>query len=337
MDWFERLTGFRETDYATTKARLHVIGDRLHSDANDRSYGIGTFELASLRTLRERVRQGGGLPGKLRVGTLSGNVRSLHQSAEFAGALFQVASQFNMLEMVSPNVTPEKGVTGYVKDPTQGPGCAIAAGAATIYRNYFVPVDGGYGQTSERQLDGLAAVGRALSAALDMPVDALWSMRNGYALGTAPGLAAIAAHLAKLDAQQAEQLRGELAIGLHQDVEVTDSSAECPPTVSQAFCSALPVACSSVPALGWAPFATLVLEAAYEATLWAAVLNAQQGGVNLVLLTRLGGGVFGNDDAWIDRAMRRALQLASSFALDVRIVSHKAPMSSMLRLAGEFR
>ena len=335
MDWFERLTGFRETDYAATKAKLDVIGDRLHSRVNHRSHGIGTFELASLRTLRERVQQGG-LPGKLRVGAVSGDVRSLHRNRQFEGALFQVASQFNMLEMVCPDVTPEMGVTRYAHDATQGPGCAIAAGAATIYRNYFVPVGDGYGQTSERQLDGLGALGRALSAALRMPVSALWSMRNGYALGSRAGLEAIAAHLAGLDAQQADQLRGELAIGIHRDVEVTDSSAEFPPKASQAFCSALPVACSSVPPRVWAPFANLVLEAAYEATLWAAVRNAQQGGSNLLLLTRLGGGVFGNDDAWIDAAMRRALTLASGFALNVRIVSHQAPMSSTRRLIEEF-
>jgi hypothetical protein len=49
-----------------------------------------------------------------------------------------------------------------------------------------------------------------------------------------------------------------------------------------------------------------VLEAAYEATLLAAVLNARRGRSNIVLLTRLGGGAFGNDDDWITTAMERA-------------------------------
>ena len=40
-------------------------------------------------------------------------------------------------------MTPEHGVTRYQHDRTQGPACAIAAGAATIYRNYFAPVGGG--------------------------------------------------------------------------------------------------------------------------------------------------------------------------------------------------
>lgn len=36
--------------------------------------------------------------------------------------------------------------------------------------------------------------------------------------------------------------------------------------------------------------ASLVLQAAYEATMAAAVLNAQRGASNVVLLTELGGG-----------------------------------------------
>ena len=77
----------------------------------------------------------------------------MHQAPECAGALIQVASQFNVLEMTGPSVSPEEGVTIYVHDRTQGPARAIAAGAATIYRNYFVPVASDIGQTSTRQID----------------------------------------------------------------------------------------------------------------------------------------------------------------------------------------
>src|SRR5215216_2373940 len=97
-------------------------------------------------------------------------VRAMHRSPEYAGALFQVASQFNLLEMVGPEITPMDGVTRYEGDRTQGPACAIAAGAATIYRNYFAPVAGGQGQTEERQFDGLADIGEALASALNQPV-----------------------------------------------------------------------------------------------------------------------------------------------------------------------
>jgi hypothetical protein len=93
-------------------------------------------------------------------------VGELHGAPEFAGALFQVASQFNLLEMIGPEVTPEDGVTRYYNDPTQCPACAIAAGAATLYRNYFLPVGGQIGQTRDRQIDCLADVGNALVAEL---------------------------------------------------------------------------------------------------------------------------------------------------------------------------
>ena len=78
------------------------------------------------------------------------------------------------------------------------------------------------------------------------------------------------------------------------------------------------------------------LEAAYEATLWAAVLNSRRGTSNIVLLTRLGGGAFGNDDAWIDAAMQRALTKVQDCSLDVRLVSFGAPRPSMLALEKAF-
>jgi hypothetical protein len=91
MDWFERLTGFREADYDDTRAKLKVEGTRLQSLINGKSYGIGELELVPLQALRERVKSAGGLPGRLKVSVVTGDVRQMHQSPENAGALFQVA------------------------------------------------------------------------------------------------------------------------------------------------------------------------------------------------------------------------------------------------------
>jgi hypothetical protein len=44
MDWFEILTGFRETDYDDTRAKLMVEGSRLRSLVNGKDYGIGELE-----------------------------------------------------------------------------------------------------------------------------------------------------------------------------------------------------------------------------------------------------------------------------------------------------
>ncbi len=337
MDWFEKLTGFRESSYEETRARLEVEGDSLRSRVNGARYGIGQLELTSLEAMRERAKSSGNLSGRIRTSVVTGDVRRMHRSPENAGALFQVASQFNLLEMVSPDVTPEHGVTRYESDPTQGPACAIAAGAATIYRNYFAPAQGGHGQTATRQLDGLADLGAALSLGTNMPVGELWTMRNGYALATQKGLDAIGRHLETRTPEQIDILRGKQRIGIHRDVEVTEAAGPARPRVSQSFCSALPVAYRRVPPAHWGPFASLVLEAAYEATMWAAVLNAQRGGSNVVFLTLLGGGAFGNHSTWIHAAMRRALDLMRAFALDVRFVSYASPAKETLAIIEDFR
>jgi hypothetical protein len=130
MDWFEKLFGFQELDYAHTRQQFEVVDGRLHSRANGKSYGIGELELVSLKTLRDRTQSGQGQSGRLKVSLVRGDVRAMHSAPKHAGALFQVASQFNLLEMVSPDVAPEHGVSRYQYDGTQGPACAMAAGAA---------------------------------------------------------------------------------------------------------------------------------------------------------------------------------------------------------------
>lgn len=321
-DWFERLTGFREHDYdyESIQSRLAVEVDELISTANAKRYGIGDLALPTLNGLRSRVNRSG--RQRSTVTCLAGDARALHAEPDFGGAMFQVASQFNLLEMASEHVTPEQGVARYAHDRTQGPACAVAAGAATIYRNYCVPVDGAAGQTSGRQLDALAPLGAALSAELDRPVSTLWNMQNGYALCTDDGLDAIARLLAGVGEGLRDGLRGQLAIGLHRDVEVTDVAGETRRSVSQALCSALPVGYSTIPQRVWEPFARLVLEAAYEATLLAAAEQASTGGSNIVLLTRVGGGVFDNAAEWIDDAIMRALPVVERAGLDIRLVDH---------------
>ena len=102
--------------------------------------------------------------------------------------------------------------------------------------------------------------------------------------------------------------------------------------VSQAFCSALPVAYGGGWLADWEAFARLVLEAAYEATLLAAVDRVS----NIVLLTRVGGGAFGNADAWIDDAIVRALSIVEHAGLDIRLVSHGRIHDSNRAIAERF-
>lgn len=232
--------------------------------------------------------------------------------------------------MVSPNITPEHGVGIYENDHTQGPACAIAAGAGTIYRNYFAPVNGQIGQSRDNQIDCLAALG----AELGNTDGRLWEMRNGYALASGTGLADIGNRLRASSEQERDGLRRLLRVGIQWSTQVT--LGDCTHLVSQAYCSALPIAYSNHAPSLWEDFAVLVLEGAYEATLCAAVLNRESTGINRVFLTMLGGGAFGNDTRWIVNSARRTVELYQDWDLDVVFVSYGASNGSIQQLVKQF-
>lgn len=225
------------------------------------------------------------------------------------------------------SVTPERGVGIYENDPTQGPACAIACGAGTIYRNYFANVDGQVGQTAQKQIDCSADLGRELGNADQR----LWQMQNGYLFPIDDGLTEIAGRIQAASEAERDTLLGHLRIGLQLDAKVTLDGADH--RVSQAYCSALPVAYGRQPTDQWADFAKLILDAAYEATLAAAVANATRSGNRVIFLTLLGGGVFGNRDQWITDAIERAFHKHRHHGLDVRIVSYGQSKPAVASLA----
>ncbi|TWT91967.1 hypothetical protein [Stieleria varia] len=145
-------------------------------------------------------------------------------------------------------------------------------------------------------------------------------MQNGFLFPSDDGLRHITDRLRSANEQELDELRGALRIGLQWQAAVTLPGAEHP--VSQAYCSALPVAYGHQRAEQWTDFVKLILDAAYEATFLAAVCNLSRTGVNVVYLTLPGGGVFGNDDDWILSAIERAFSKTKSDGLDVRIVSY---------------
>ncbi len=330
MNWFVRLTGFAEESPEQVRANLCLEGTTLTSRVNGCSWICGKLETPSLEELQQGARSVARASGSLSLREVVADVRDLHAEACNAGALFQVASQFNLLEMVSPRVTPEEGVGIYEYDPTQGPASAISAGGGTIYRNYFAPVNGRVGQSADNQIDCLADLGKSLGN----EDNRLWEMRNGYSLASREGLVAISERLRAAGAEEVDALRRRLRIGVQWDTQVTLGGGEH--LVSQAYCSALPVAYSEHGAERWEDFARLVLEASYEATLCAGILNAAANGSNRVFLTFLGGGAFGNQTPWIVDAIRRALHLYRNAELKVAIVSYGRSNPDVANLVAEF-
>ena len=327
MNFFDQLFGFSEANPDTVYQYLSLRGEHLHSKANRKTYRAGRLEVVSLADLRARLQADGGAPNTIEQ--VVANVRSLHQLPENNGAFFQAASQFNLLEMVNPDISPRRGISGYSQDYTQGPACAIACAAGTVQRNYFATVGeaGQRGQCGTEQIDTLAAIGDYF----DNPRLKLWDMQNGYALFNQRGLKAVDLHLAYLSEAELDALRSRLQIGLQWQTEVTSVGPE--QVVTQGYCSALPVGYH--PFAGspdWERFARLILEATYEATLLAAAENARLTGNNRCMLTLVGGGVFANRREWIFGAIERAYRLGDSLGLRVFVVSYGAADKGVDRL-----
>ena len=113
---------------------------------------------------------------------------------------------------------------------------------------------------------------------------------------------------------------------------------DSPQRVTQVFTSAAPVSYSmpkDVRKEDWAPMATLILRASFEATLRVAAANCASRpnlpGSRKVFVTPLGGGAFGNDITWIASALDAALQRCKGLGLDVALVQYQEPLDEPLK------
>jgi len=362
LDWFEDAFGFTEKGNSHIQGKFELRGDKLFSKTNNREFAIGKFTTPTLEELRKEGKRLLLQQNKKQKSPVvlahvtTEDILQEHGKPVNKHALFQVASQFNCLEFVSPSRTPEHGITCYDLDNTQGPACAIAAGAATLYRNYFVPVHSHsaysdckqqVGQSRELQLDTLDVLARELNNREEK----YWVMKNGYINSSCVRLARLAP---LLDPYQADidRLRQLVKIGVHEDVQVTarmdaeqgggdDAERKTPQIVSQVFCSAVGVSYTLVGEKDWHPFAILVLEAAYEATLWQAVINffKNKSVTTPTFLTFLGGGAFGNPSSWIAYAIARAVALLESedagSVLDCRVAHFREIDRKMVEMIDE--
>ncbi len=337
MDWFERLTGFRETDYDDTRAKLVVEGSRLRSLINGKSYGIGELELVPLQALRERAKS-----GERTARAAQGKRGDRRRAANASVARERRRAVPSRIPVQLAGDGLAHGDAGARRHPLPTRPHSRPGVRDRRRRGHDLPqlLRAGRRQPwpdDGRQFDGLADLGEALSGALNQPVKALWRMQNGYALCTRAGLDAIAEHLGALQSGTARYPARQTA---HRNTP-RRGSHRCRRGASAAGLAGLLLGSPGgvqpvchLPTGNRSP--SLVLQAAYEATMWAAVLNAQRGASNVVLLTQLGGGAFGNDEDWIHAAMRRALEMMSEFDLDVKLVSYGTPPPALLHMAEEF-
>jgi O-acetyl-ADP-ribose deacetylase (regulator of RNase III) len=274
------------------------------------------------------------------------DVALLHCDPKNEGAIFQVASQFNCLEMQSADARPNQGVTIYSDDHTQGPACAMACPAALVYRNYFVEhTKNGviYKGQCAHQIDNLEDINEMLGNMNDT----YWTMRNGYVIvNDDKKLGDISNRIVEVERESIIQA---LRVGVHWSTSVVDNqkiATKKEPLkhrVCQVYASALPVSPNYNPSIInkalWEPFATCILEGSYMATLCIAALIALKSQTRIkCYLTLIGGSAFGNKPDWIIKAITNALTKYKAYPIDVMLVHDKKiypEYSEQLKTIGE--
>jgi hypothetical protein len=335
--WFENVFGFQEDRDAGKRfvvdrdkrgrtwlrvkgertKRKHIKGGRVQ-----KRFHLGPFEILSYGTLADRVRERRG--NRLQFHHIIGSTSELMLNPENQGAVFQVASQFNALEMMNPNMTPEHGVTIYHRDRTQGPDAAMACPAALVYRNYFL----GNRTNLLEDVDTL----------VDNSRHHYWTMQNGYLLTKQDQLQALTQRLKK-SPMLAKQVTESVKVAIHWNTETTAGHNVC-----QVFGSACPVAYNRLHPHAWSPFAQLVLFSFFESTLAAGAYLSQKRTKALrkidpnakrvrvkVFLVGVGTGAFGNPKSWLSQAIERACRAYQAHPLDVYYTHYQAYDPDMLQ------
>lgn len=322
-----------EDEIAAAPARAFAFDEAGFAQltAGGRSYVAGRFATPRIDELRARaaaaaraaaVADRGAAPaerGGIRVSVLAGNdprtdIGTL-QAALPAGTLFQVASQFNCLEAPSPCIAQ---IADYVYDGTQGPRASVSAFPGTFLRHYHAPVDTDGRrravQTPDESLNLLAAVLPPAAARVDC----------GY---LRPTNVADPEALARSLRDRFEEIR----VGVHEEVEVVlghDWGGPGPRApdhrIAQVFTSTVAGSHGTERnAEAWATVRRQLLRAAYLGTLLAALAGDR----HTVVLTLIGGGVFGNPprDIWdaIHWALAEAEPLTTRL-VDVVVNTHAA-------------
>ncbi len=272
--------------------------------AEGATYSAGRFSTPSIEELEARVAARGNAGGNLRLSALVGtgplsDIGALQATAP-QGALFQVASQFNCLESPGPYVSR---VCDYTSDPTQGPRASISAFPGTLLRHYLAPAGDG---STFVQSDGSCI--NLLDEVFD---DSVAEVQSGY-------LQVANVHQPKALAAALEQRFHRVRVGLHDGVQVVFGCNWGGPVpegehrIAQVFTSTMALG-GYGPDHGWEEIAVArrqLLRAAYLGTLLGAMALDQR----TIVLTLIGGGVFGNPirDIWnaiywaLDQAAPRA-------------------------------
>lgn len=318
---------------------------------NNKSFAVGDFSCLPLPALKKKTQklEAYNNSTKLTYEYIYGDISDIiHRITENDIVVVQAASQFNLLEMRAPEITPADGITNYIQDNTQGPRVALSSPAGTLFRNYAV-----WNGTSQinTQINTLIAVMEELGLELSGNGDGSapaergqYSYVNGY-LYINPFSIQTAINLSTFQKKMDDNLR----VGIQWN---TPSVHNHNIKLCQVYSSGLPLGkylrlidrgCMidgidgvidnmsinkfiDVMKKKYYPFikhfAVALLASTFKCTLQAGVIHALRHGKQscTVYLTAVGGGVFDNPHEWIQEGLLIALKDFKNFPLKVKMV-----------------
>lgn len=317
----EDILGVKEQEFRDCDDLVHealVAPDRLRNRQTGQEWRTGTLETPTLGALRV---QPVGLRGSSRgfINVLCGandlgkvDVGYLQAHPENDGALFQVASNFNGLELMNKHDSRAMTEVGhYVCDRTQGPFASISAAPGLLLRHYYPFWQANTSPQTWRQIYN----GRQVQLLEHLGL----AVTNGY-----------------LDLRAAD-LTSELSldqfqVAHHRDVQVTFGRVKGAEhemvthlqRVSQVFTATADLAQTNRFLYAEHPeqvkvLVKILLRGAYEGTLRAAAVS----GVTRVYLTLIGGGVFANPPSWIVDVLEEQLDLITESGLSVVVNTYR--------------
>ena len=111
--WFEKLVGFKENNPEQVRENIEIVDNKLISKINNNEFVFGKLETPSLEELRNQSNLIEKYHSQIKVSEVVGDIQLFHMDASNNNSVIQVASQFNLLEMINPRRTPEDGVGIY--------------------------------------------------------------------------------------------------------------------------------------------------------------------------------------------------------------------------------
>jgi len=325
-------------DYLYDTEKLYIYATNIKFTINNILYNVGDFLCLPLIFLErfQKYELSKDAPKNITYNIINEDIVSLINESSPTD-VFQAASQFNLLEMMSENVSPENGIRNYYKDNSQGPRVALASPIGTFFRNYLIyknpyqttDVDG-YPQTTDKQFNTLQTL-------LDLPelkfikvntnpTQGQYLYKNGYCFINPTQ------EQSNFARDNQNLFENHLKVGVQWNSPLLFDYDK---KVCQVYCSGLPfgdyafIYGLELDRDGYEdrikPFAVGILKAAFKCTLQVAVnkLHLLKDDSRIkVYLTAVGSGEFKNPMEWVVEALIYALNDFKHYPLDVIMVTY---------------